>query len=181
MSFIRRIFRKQYWGFLRYSSELASEGVAFSKETPSHDFVMYQFPQLLSMLSKTSPLRSLKKEMGKKIGSKMHSSSRKIISKDLPFLKDIFSKKENAIALSAAFELNEKELALILNTKPETKKVKTIIEAAANIIEEKAKPKRIFGETIEEEIQIERPEEPDEPEQPEPPEDDSVVKQTKLF
>jgi len=170
-----RIYRKQHWGFLRYSSELAAEGVALSKENVSHDFVMYQFPGLLSMLSRTRGIRGLKKSLGKKIGKKTHSSSRTII-KDLPFLEMIFQNKEKAIAMTALFDLNDKELALILNTKPETKKVKNIITEAEALREEKARPKRIFGDVVHEDSI----EEPEPIEKKEEPKEDSV-NQTKLF
>ncbi|MCH7902404.1 replication factor C large subunit [archaeon] len=162
-----RIYRKQHWGFLRYSSELAAEGVALSKENVSHDFVMYQFPGLLSMLSRTSGVRNLKKSLGKKIGEKTHSSSRTII-RDLPFLEMIFQNKEKAIALTALFDLNDKELALILNTKSETKKVKNIISEAEAIRERNARPKKVFGDVVyedsivQEPIPIEKEEEPEE-------------------
>ncbi|PIN85430.1 MAG: hypothetical protein COV47_02165 [Candidatus Diapherotrites archaeon CG11_big_fil_rev_8_21_14_0_20_37_9] len=166
-----RIYRKQHWGFLRYSSELAAEGVALSKEAPYHDFVMYQFPQLLSMLSKTSSLRSMKKNLGKKIGAKTHSSSRKVISKDLPFLTAIFSSREKAVSLSAAFELNEDEVAFLLGTKPDTKKVQSIIAEASELISAKAKPKRFFYEapvtdvdfpdSVDEKIPVEKDPAPD--------------------
>ena len=136
-----RIYRKQHWGFLKYSSELSGEGVALSKEKVSHDFVMYQFPQLLSMLSKTSSLRALKKDLGLKIGAKTHSSSRAVISKDLPYYREIFSGAEKAVAFTAFFGLNEKEVAFLLNSKPETKKVQKIISEAAKISVENARPK----------------------------------------
>lgn len=170
-----RIYRKQYWGFLRYSSELAAEGVALSKENVSHDFVMYQFPGLLSMLSRTSGIRSLKKSLGKKIGEKTHSSSKTII-RDLPFLEMIFQNKEKAIALTALFDLNDKELALILNTKPETKKVKNIISEAEALREQNARPKRIFENVVHEDSIVQEPTPIEKKE-----ESEDTGKQTQLF
>lgn len=140
-----RINNRQHWGFLRYSTELAAEGVALSKERVSHDFVMYQFPGLLSMLSRTSGMRAMRKELGLKIGAKTHSSSRKVVSSDLPFLKDIFTKRENAVSLTALFGLEDKEVAFLLGTTPDTKKVQSIMDDAAVLKEAGAKPKHIFG------------------------------------
>ncbi|MBI4210664.1 MAG: replication factor C large subunit [Candidatus Diapherotrites archaeon] len=136
-----RIYRRQNWGFLRYSTGLACEGVALSKRKPSYDFVMYQFPGLLSMLSRTSGLRALKKGLGLKIGGKTNSSARKVISSDLPFLKLVFRSRENAVALSASFGLDEKEIAFLLDAGPDTKKVQSVLEEAAAIREEGARPK----------------------------------------
>ena len=140
-----RIMQRQYWGFLRYSSELSAEGVALAKEKPSGSFVMYQFPGLLSMLSRTSGARSLRKELGKKIGKKMHSSSHEIISRDLPYLRAISKKRENAVSLAAACDLDEKEIAFLLETSPDTKKVQSILEEATALRGKMARPKVLFG------------------------------------
>jgi replication factor C large subunit len=136
-----RIYRRQHWGFLAYSTELAAEGVCLSKSVPNFDFVVYQFPSLLSTLSKSSPLRSLKKELGKKIGSKMHSSSKEVVKSDLPFLKDIFSKRENAVSLSAVFDLDENEIGFLLGKGPETKVVQSIFADAQELKAKLSKPK----------------------------------------
>tara|TARA_Y100000310_G_scaffold345859_1_gene471626 strand:- start:20659 stop:22056 length:1398 start_codon:yes stop_codon:yes gene_type:complete len=173
-----RIFNRQHWGFLRYSSALASEGVGLAKNEVSHDFVAYQFPGLLSMLSRTSGIRAMKKSLGKKFGSKMHSSSRAVISKDLPFLQMIFNNREKAVSLTALFELDEKEVAFLLNTKPDTKKVKTIISDAQEIKDESAKPKRFFNQPV---LETQVPDLEPEPELKEEPEDEPGAKQTTLF
>lgn len=140
-----RIMRRQYWGFLRYSSELMAEGVALAKERPYGGFVMYQFPGLLSMLSRTSGARALRKELGKKIGKKMHSSSHEIIARDLPYLRAIAKKRENALSLATLCGLDEKEIAFLLETSPDTKKVQSIIEEATALRGQMARPKVFFG------------------------------------
>ncbi len=140
-----RIFRRQEWGFLRYSSELAAEGVALAKEKASNEFVAYQFPGLLSVLSRASGERALRKGIGQKIGKKTHSSVHEIISRDMPFIKIIFGKKENAVSFSALFGLDEKEIGFLLGAKPDSKKVHAIFEEASAFRESMARPKTIFG------------------------------------
>ncbi|HLC92919.1 MAG TPA: replication factor C large subunit [archaeon] len=176
-----RIYNRQHWGFLKYSTELAAEGVALSKQKPSNDFVMYQFPGLLSMLSKTSGLRNMKKQLGLKIGKLTNSSSRKVISADLPYLKMIFENRESAVALTASFGLEEKELAFLLDTTPETKKVQSILAEVSEILGQNARPKPApFAEASEvnedlEEVKKEVPDSDDEPAGP------RTGNQTKLF
>src|SRR3989344_3800692 len=172
-----RIYNKQHWGFLRYSTELAAEGVALSQQKPSHDFVMNQFPGLLSMLSKTSGLRALKKSLGRKIGKPTPSSSRKVISADLPFLKEVFKEKEKAVALSAAFELDEKEIALLLDASPDTKKVKSIFDEAQSVIEERSRPKAVSAPIESNEEGELKDVEAEDSEK----ENDGKIKQTRLF
>jgi len=128
-----RIMRRQHYGFLRYSSEIMSSGVSLSRENDYGGWIQYQFPGLLRKLGSTKGLRNLKVELCQKIGSQTHSSVHSVMSQDLPFLKAIFKKKENSISLSASLDLNEKEIAFLLGSKPETKKVKKIFEEAQEI------------------------------------------------
>ncbi len=125
-----RIRKKQNYSFLRYSSELMSVGVSLSKEEPNKNFVMYQFPKVLRRLSSNKGERDLKKALGLKLSEYIHSSSKEILSSDIPFIKQIFYDKDFAVDFTARFGLNEKELAFLLNTKPETKKVKFLMDKA---------------------------------------------------
>ncbi len=125
-----RIMRRQHYGFLRYSSELMSSGVSLSREHDYEGWIQYQFPSLLRKLGSSKGLRNMRKELGLKIGSQIHSSSHAVMSYDLPYLQAAFSKKEKAIAFSAALDLNEEEIAFLMESKPSTKKVRNVFEAA---------------------------------------------------
>ncbi len=145
-----RISRRQHYGFRRYSSELFSTGVALSKEQQYNGWLKLQFPQLLKKLSRSSSARALKKELAKKIGGKMHSSSREVSAEDLPFIKLLFREKEYAVKYAAAFDLSEKEIAFLLETKSGTKKVKGIFQEAQSLKQSellsKRKPLQALGE-----------------------------------
>ncbi len=144
-----RIMRRQHYGFLRYSSELMTAGVALSRQQEYHDFVMYQFPQLLSKLSKSSSIRAVKSSLAKKIGKQTHSSSRAVISKDLAFIKMLARDKEKAVSLTAQFDFDEKELAFLIDTKPNTKKVNDILGRAEELkAKEIAKKRKIVSQLI---------------------------------
>ena len=179
-----RIYRRQYWGYKRYSSALMSSGVAFAKENSYHDFVMYNFPTLLRKLSASRALRAMKKGLGTKIGKKIHTSSREVMAYDLPYLQIFFEDKELAARYTAEFELNDKELAFLMNTKPTTKKVQKILEEAEEIKQKDFTERRnaLSGISDKElskiKTKIEEPEEEIE-EKPELIETDE--KQTKLF
>jgi len=125
-----RIMRRQHYGFLRYSTDLMTSGVAFSREKDYHSFIPFQFPTLLSMLARSRSTRELKRGLAEKIGKKTHSSVRKVMSSDLPFIKMNFEDKQRAIELTAQFEFDEKEVAFLLNTTSKTKKVENVIEQA---------------------------------------------------
>lgn len=125
-----RIMRRQHFGFLRYSSELMSSGVSLSRENEYGGWIHYQFPSEIRKLGASKGIRALKKELALKIGKATHSGSRQVIGEDMPFLLEVFKNKEKAIALSASLGLSEEEIAFLLETKPETKKVKAVFEAA---------------------------------------------------
>lgn len=132
-----RIMKRQHYGFLRYSSDLMTAGVSLSRKKDYPGFVMYQFPKLLSMLSRTASSRRMRKELTEKMSEKIHSSSREILAEDFPFLKIILqNNKEFLIQFSAQFDLSTEEIAFLIGSKAETKKVKEIHEKA---IEEKKK------------------------------------------
>ena len=162
-----------------------SSGVALSKENSYYDFVMYTFPMLLRKLSGSRALRAMKKELGTKIGNKIHTSSREVMAYDLPYLQMLFENKELAAQYTANFELNEKELAFLMNTKPTTKKVQKILAEAEKIRLKDFTEKRhaLSGISDNElaKITIKEPDESEEEieEKPEPIETDE--KQTKLF
>lgn len=137
-----RIMKRQHYGFLRYSTELMTVGVALSRKNEYRDFVMYQFPTLLSKLARSYSLRASKIAVSKKIGEKTHSSARRVISQDLFYIMEIMKDKEKAIELTAEFEFDEKELAFLLGTKPDTKRVKDIIEKALELRAKRIAEKR---------------------------------------
>ena len=137
-----RIMRRQHYGFKRYSSELFTTGVALSKQQEYHGWLKVQFPQLLKKLSRSSSLRSMKKQMSGKIGKKMHSSAKRVSADDLPFIKILFQNQLKATELAASFELDEKEIAFLLDTKPSTKKVQKILEQAEQLRQKELISKR---------------------------------------
>ena len=145
-----RIMNRQHYGFLRYSSELMTSGVSLVREHDYHGWTRYQFPGILRTLSSNKSSRALKKNLSEKIGPKLHSSSNQTISSHLPFLKVIFRDKELAPRLSAEFDLNEKEIAFLLDSKPSTKKVQKIFEEAQELKQQVISSKRKPLQAIEE-------------------------------
>ena len=131
--FLGRIQRRQHYGFLRYSGELMTAGVALSREHDYHGWMHYQFPGLLRKMSGSKGARNLRKGLGRKIGSQMHTSSSAFAAEDLPFLKMVFENRERAKSLSAQFDLSEEEIGFLLGAKPDSKKVSSIFEAAEEL------------------------------------------------
>ncbi|MBI5133723.1 MAG: replication factor C large subunit [Thaumarchaeota archaeon] len=121
-----RITKRQYWGFLRYSNDLMTAGVALAKEEPYHKFTKYQFPSYIKSLSQIKARRAMEKAIGLKIGSKCHVSW-----KDgrlyLPLIRLLAS--ENQDKLKSFFNFEDEEIEFISGKKkaekPKTKKTKS--------------------------------------------------------
>jgi replication factor C large subunit len=145
-----RIYRRQHYGFLKYVFYLATVGVGFSKTKEYHGWKPFQFPTLLSKLSASTSKRALRKSVAGKVGQKTHCSIRQGM-KDLPYLQTLMENKEMAPKLTYYYDFEDKELAFLLNTKKDTKKVSKLLDAATEIEKEiilqKTKPKqsKLFG------------------------------------
>jgi replication factor C large subunit len=87
--FAGRIYRRQYWGFLRYQRALATAGVSLSKRERHHGFVRYQFPSWIRALSASKRTRGLLSAASLKAGRRMHESARGARWSSLPYLADL--------------------------------------------------------------------------------------------
>ena len=63
---------------------------------------------------------------------------------DFPYLSMMFSNKELATQFSAAFDLDEKEIAFLMGSKPTTKKVKDVYAGGQALKTEQIINKRKF-------------------------------------
>ena len=69
-----RISRTQYYGYMRYSTDLMSAGVALAKTGEYHKYAMYGFPDYIRKMGSSKGSRTLRKEVLKKIGRYCHCS-----------------------------------------------------------------------------------------------------------
>jgi replication factor C large subunit len=178
-----RIMNRQHYGFKKYSSELMAAGVALSRANDYHGWVQYQFPGILKKLSANKGTRALKKSIGEKTGKQTHSGSKEFVSNDLVFFKIFFEK--NPENFSATFDFDEKEIAFLLNTKPETKKVQKIFEKALEIKKQefalRRKPLQALEEKELEKIRAAAPNSEENPEEQAKKIPEENPKQTRLF
>lgn len=118
-----RIMRRQYWGFLRYSSVLMTAGVALAKEERYKKFSKYGFPSIVRKLSASKKQRSMEKEIGLKVGERCHCSWRRARGY-FPLLA-LLPKED----VQSYFSLSDEELAFITGEKKEEKKEKATARA----------------------------------------------------
>lgn len=107
-----RIRRWQHWRFLVYVNMLLTAGVAISKEEKYPDFIPYRPTTRILKIWRANMKKAKKKAVAEKLAEKIHGSARQIMS-DLPFIKKIFSDKENSEKMIKEFKLNKEEVSFL--------------------------------------------------------------------
>ncbi|MCX6801657.1 MAG: hypothetical protein NT067_00940, partial [Candidatus Diapherotrites archaeon] len=141
-----RIFKRQDYGMRRYSLDLMTACSLLSREKEYHGWIQYQFPQLLRKLSASRSARETRLSICKKIGKQINSSAHAVMQYELPMLVELFSDKAKAAGLTAQFGFDEREVAFLMQTKPETKKVQSVLEEAEKLHNEALS--RRFGKSV---------------------------------
>ena len=128
-----RIMKRQHYGFLRYSTELATSGVALQRQHHYPGFVSYKFPGMISALGASKGLRASKKGVAEKMKAKMHGSVKQIMNEDLAFLQPLFKDEKKVIEWTALFDFDEGDVAFLIGKKPDSKWVKNILKDAEDL------------------------------------------------
>lgn len=121
-----RIFRRQHYGFLKYSGDL-SASVSLRTDERAHGFISYQFPTILKRLSMMKG--SAKKSLVKKIQSQVRGSRSRIMQ-ELIYYGPFLESSPHAAEWLAHLELDEDELAYLLQATPTSARVKKLLKAA---------------------------------------------------
>jgi replication factor C large subunit len=108
-----RIKRAQYWGYLRYSGDLMSSGVALAKSGPSHGYNPTTFPDYIRAMGASRGRRALRKSTLSKIARVCHCSV--TAAQDyLPAIRE--NAKTHAQPLITQFGFDEDELLFLADT-----------------------------------------------------------------
>ncbi|VVB57641.1 Replication factor C large subunit [uncultured archaeon] len=120
-----RIRTRQYWGYLRYSSDLMLWGVASTRPPAAPAFVPYAFPSYIQRMGATKAKRSLRKALSAKVAVRVHATTRRAAD-FLPLLQAQGQAGEPAAQqLSAYYSFDEDELAGLLERAPAAKPKKS--------------------------------------------------------
>ncbi|MBM3282314.1 MAG: replication factor C large subunit [Candidatus Diapherotrites archaeon] len=126
-----RIFRRQHYGFLKYSGDLAAS-VGLRTNVRAHGFISYQFPGILKRLSLLKG--SAKKSTIAKIQSHV-SGSRKRIAQELSYWPIFVEHDIHPEYWVKTFDFDEDELGYLLNTSPSSAKIKKIMKRLESPVE----------------------------------------------
>ena len=148
-----RIGRNQYYGYLRYSNDLLSAGVALAKASPYHKYSPFGFPDYLREMGASKGSRATRKSALRKIAAFCHCSPKQ--AQDyLPLLEG--EAKKHPAETAALFGFEEEELAFVgkmkIKKEPAAKKGKDAAkkeDGAASPSKKKASsPKKKLAEKL---------------------------------
>ena len=126
--FHARIIGRQHYGFLAYVTELSSFGVCSAKSHQYHDYYRYQFPSILSKLSRSKSLRATRRSVGLKIGAVCHMSSAQAISDVLPYFQQVYvGDREFRLEATIMLGLDEEDIAFLLDESVDSNAVKHLM------------------------------------------------------
>lgn len=124
-----RIRRTRNWKLMRYVIDLMTAGVAMArdKSKPS-GWIPFRFPQRIRTLSASRAERGKKREIGKKVKSRMHISVALAQKDVLPYLKVIFENNpEMAAGLTGWFNFDEEEVGYVAGGKRQANKILKLV------------------------------------------------------
>lgn len=110
-----RIMGRQYWGYLRYSSDLLVWGVASERLHPGAAFASYSFPSYISKMGASKARRALLASSAKKISARTHTTT-----KSARAYFPLLSIQKDAAALSSFYGFDEDEIAALLGATPKS-------------------------------------------------------------
>jgi replication factor C large subunit len=143
--FLGRVHLRQNYRMWRYAGALMTSGVVVSKsrEYPGARFMP---PSKWRMLRSTRTSRQVRDGISEKIGVQCQTSQRYARLNLLPFVKMLSVDRDYAVRLAAWTNLDTTEIAYIIGSKKDTKKVKTIHQEAQDLVEDVAPEEvEIFG------------------------------------
>ncbi|HIE31907.1 MAG TPA: replication factor C large subunit [Methanosarcinales archaeon] len=143
--FLGRVHLRQNYRMWRYAGAMMTSGVTVSKsrEYPGARFMP---PSKWRMLRSTRTSRQVRDGISEKIGVQCQTSQRYARLNLLPFVKMLSADRDYAVRLTAWMNLDTTEIAYIIGSKKDTKKVKTIHQEAKDMVEDVAPEKvEIFG------------------------------------
>jgi replication factor C large subunit len=137
-SYLGRVYRRQHYGFWSYAGDLLSFGVCAAKRKEVRGYVRYQFPSYLMKMSRSKSVRTIQSQVCSKIGEKTHMSSAEVRQEVLPYFRMLFKRdKEFQLKMAIDLELEDEEVAFILEEKIDSNAVKHVVSDVKRVLEAK--------------------------------------------
>lgn len=133
--FLGRVRRRQNYGLWRYASFLMTGGVQVARMAKRSGYIAFKPPALWRRMGQSKKARNIRDSAAKKIGARCHVSMGHARLELIDFLGLLLKSKRLAAPVAAELDLNQDEIAFLMESTSTTKKVQTIFEEAQKIRE----------------------------------------------
>ncbi|HII06377.1 MAG TPA: replication factor C large subunit [Methanotrichaceae archaeon] len=134
--FLGRVRRRQNYGLWRYASFMMTGGVQAARTEKKGGYIAFRPPGYWRRMGQTRGARQVRDSAAKKIGTHCHISSRQAKAEMMGFFGLLLKEPEMGPKVAALLNFSPEEIALLMGTKPTTKKVSKIYEAAQKLLED---------------------------------------------
>ncbi|MDY6769489.1 MAG: replication factor C large subunit [Candidatus Nanohaloarchaea archaeon] len=107
-----RVEQRQDWSLLKYVYDLATVGVALSKEEKYGGWTKYSYPSSIKRMGQSKAARNRRESIGAKVGEHLHVSV-STATDLIPFLQLLFRREDWKENIVREVELEEKEIEYI--------------------------------------------------------------------
>ena len=131
--YLARTRRRQQYGLWAYASDLMAMGVAVARQG-RFGGGQYMFPQWLLKQSRTRGRRQVRTSLASKIGRHLHTSRAVALTDILSPFRFLFANDGDfRFASTIELDLNEKEVAFLLDEKEDSHPVRHLMERVAKV------------------------------------------------
>jgi len=112
--YLNRVKTLQEWGLLKYAFDQMTASVAMARKRSPRHWVAFKFPERIKAMARMRGERQLRKEVGVRMGARLHMSSDAVVREILPYLRIIFENDADAAArMAKEFDLDEKTVSYL--------------------------------------------------------------------
>ena len=134
---LARVSKTQNYGLWGYASEMMSSGVALAKSHPTSGRRL-QFPSWIRKMGASRFKRAYRNSLAKKIGGVTHLSIKESKMEQLAVISAICkSDVSKAAKITGKMDLNENELAILMDIEKKDKRISLIMEEAQQYRQER--------------------------------------------
>ncbi|MDW5563644.1 MAG: replication factor C large subunit [Methanomassiliicoccus sp.] len=137
-AYLGRVQRRQHYGFWSYAGDMLSFGVCAAKRKEVRGYVRYAFPSYLMKMSRSKSVRAVQSQVCSKIGERVHMSVAGVRQDLLPYFRSMFkTDKEFQLRMAIDLQLEDEEVAFILEDKIDSNAVKHVMSSIKKVLEAK--------------------------------------------
>jgi len=148
--YLARTRRRQQYGLWAYASDMMTMGVSSARQG-RYAGGQFMFPQWLMKQSRSRGRRQVRNALAAKLGRHLHMSRRSVLAEVLPAFRTLYaSDGDFKFAVTLELDLDEKEVAFLLDEKEDSHAVRHLLERVGQVRGREPTPARGRLEAVDE-------------------------------